>query len=94
MSKLPFLVKNTGKNQFMDKTTKIIKKYNYYLNSMQIENSFLFAASLKNIWSFERTITKALNLKISKRVNLRHPIIFKNIMDNSHYLIFLWQKHN
>ncbi|WNM13949.1 hypothetical protein [Mesomycoplasma ovipneumoniae] len=38
---------------------KIIKKYNYYLNSMQIENSFLFAASLKNIWSFERTITKS-----------------------------------
>ncbi len=46
MSKLPFLVKNTGKNQFMDKTTKIIKN-NYYLNSMQIENSLLFASSLK-----------------------------------------------
>ncbi len=31
---------------------KIIKKYNYYLNSMQIENSFLFAASLKKHMKF------------------------------------------
>ncbi|WP_337898767.1 hypothetical protein [Mesomycoplasma ovipneumoniae] len=31
---------------------KTIKKYNYYLNSMQIENSFLFAASLKKYMKF------------------------------------------
>ncbi|WP_318083558.1 hypothetical protein [Mesomycoplasma ovipneumoniae] len=31
---------------------KTIKKYNYYLNSMQIENSFLFAASLKKHMKF------------------------------------------
>ncbi|WP_337898133.1 hypothetical protein, partial [Mesomycoplasma ovipneumoniae] len=36
----------------------IVWDFSTYL--MQIENSFLFASSLKNIWSFERAIIKSL----------------------------------
>ncbi len=34
----------------MDKITKIIKKYNYYLNSMQKENSFFTYIEPKKIY--------------------------------------------